>query len=101
MPQRINIAFAGCPSCREHARLKDMSFLSKINRLHEGCRIECSWHNAQFDARTGAVVSGPARKPLRKYAVKIVDGTVYIALVSKGPWTDSTKPRCISQNFTG
>jgi 3-phenylpropionate/trans-cinnamate dioxygenase ferredoxin subunit len=55
------------------------------NRLHEGCRLECSWHNAQFDVRTGQVVSGPARKPLRKYAVKIVDGTIYVALVSRGP----------------
>ncbi|HEX2149408.1 MAG TPA: non-heme iron oxygenase ferredoxin subunit [Actinomycetota bacterium] len=50
------------------------------NRLGDGCQLECSWHNAQFDARTGAVISGPARKPLRKYTVKVKDGTVYVAI---------------------
>lgn len=55
------------------------------SRLNDGCHLECSWHGAQFDARSGAVVTGPARKPLRKYTVKVLDGTVYVALVSKGP----------------
>jgi 3-phenylpropionate/trans-cinnamate dioxygenase ferredoxin subunit len=55
------------------------------SRLSDGCRLECSWHGAQFDARSGEVVSGPARKPLRKYTVKVLDGTVYVALVSKSP----------------
>ena len=30
MPQRINIGFGGCLSCREHARLNDMGFVSKV-----------------------------------------------------------------------
>ena len=57
------------------------------SRLTDGCQIECSWHGAQFDARSGEVVSGPARKPLRKYTVKVLDGTVYVALVSRARWT--------------
>jgi nitrite reductase/ring-hydroxylating ferredoxin subunit len=50
------------------------------NRLKEGCYLECPWHNAVFDARTGAVVRGPARKPAKTYEVSVVDGTVFIVL---------------------
>ncbi len=31
MPQRINIGFGGCTSCRESAQINDMGFVSKIN----------------------------------------------------------------------
>lgn len=31
MPQRINIAFGGCPDCRDHALVNDMGFVSKID----------------------------------------------------------------------
>src|SRR2546427_835097 len=30
MPQRINIAFGGCPTCREHARTNDLAFVSLV-----------------------------------------------------------------------
>lgn len=35
--------------------------------------LECTWHGALFDCRTGAVLKGPAEDPLPVYAVK-VDG---------------------------
>jgi nitrite reductase/ring-hydroxylating ferredoxin subunit len=50
------------------------------NRLHNGCLVECPWHNAVFDVRTGEVVRGPARKPQRTYPVKVEDGTVFVSL---------------------
>jgi 3-phenylpropionate/trans-cinnamate dioxygenase ferredoxin component len=50
------------------------------NRLHEGCYLECPWHNAVFDARTGDVVRGPARKAAKLYPVTVQDGTVFVAL---------------------
>ena len=28
MPQRLNVAFGGCPACREHAKLNDIGFAS-------------------------------------------------------------------------
>jgi len=31
MPQRINVAFGGCPTCRDHARINDLSFVSRVN----------------------------------------------------------------------
>jgi len=50
------------------------------SRLKEGCYLECPWHNAIFDARTGDVVRGPARKAAKIYEVSVVEGTVFIAL---------------------
>lgn len=50
------------------------------NRLHDGCLVACPWHEATFDVRSGEVCGGPARKPQRTYPVRVVDGTVLVAL---------------------
>ena len=49
------------------------------SRLKEGCYLECPWHNSIFDARTGEVVRGPARKPQSMYAVEVREDHVYVA----------------------
>ena len=45
--------------------------------LHEGTldgsTVTCPWHGAQFNVCTGAVLRGPAKDPLKTYAVT-VDG---------------------------
>lgn len=35
MPQRLNLAFGGCTTCREHALVNDMGFISKIGPAGE------------------------------------------------------------------
>ncbi len=40
--------------------------------------IECPLHGAQFDVRTGEVLSLPAMYPLPTYPVKIEDGALYL-----------------------
>lgn len=40
--------------------------------------IECPLHGAQFDVRTGEVLSLPAIFPIATYPVKIEDGVVYV-----------------------
>lgn len=54
---------------------------------HVGCimsevvngTIDCPCHGAQFKITTGAVVTGPAPKPLPKKQIKVVDGKVLLA----------------------
>ncbi|MQA87224.1 MAG: Rieske 2Fe-2S domain-containing protein [Streptosporangiales bacterium] len=50
------------------------------NRIKDGCLVECPWHNAMFDVRTGEVHSGPARKPQPTYPVKVEGDTVFVAV---------------------
>lgn len=50
------------------------------NRLTPGCSLECPWHNSVFDARTGQVLQGPARKPVKVYEVLVEEGTVFVCL---------------------
>lgn len=49
-------------------------------RLKPGCRVECPWHNSVFDARTGEVISGPARKAVKTYPTRVVDGVVFVRI---------------------
>jgi 3-phenylpropionate/trans-cinnamate dioxygenase ferredoxin subunit len=57
-------------------------FLMSDGMLHGGpggrCSIECVWHGAQFDCRTGEVLKGPATDPLPVYQVRIEDGVIYV-----------------------
>ena len=64
-----------------------------VRAVHDGCthqaftlssgelvdgEIECAWHGARFDARTGAACRGPACDPVATYAVRVVDGVVEV-----------------------
>jgi 3-phenylpropionate/trans-cinnamate dioxygenase ferredoxin component len=40
--------------------------------------VECALHGAQFDVRTGAVLSLPAVFPIATHAVKEEDGALYV-----------------------
>jgi len=52
---------------------------------HQGCTvgsvandvITCPCHGSHFNAQTGAVISGPAPRPLPAIAVVVRDGAVY------------------------
>jgi len=46
--------------------------------LLPGARLECGWHGAQFDCRTGAVLEGPAEDPLVRYEVRAERDGVYV-----------------------
>lgn len=53
-------------------------------KMHEGrlrgVRLICPLHGASFDCRTGAVLGAPATVPLKKHAVREVDGLIEVAL---------------------
>ena len=44
----------------------------------QGYLIECPLHFAQFDVRTGELVSGPVSTAVAVYQVRVEGGTVYI-----------------------
>lgn len=47
--------------------------------VHPDGSIECVWHGARFDCRTGRVLRGPADEPVLAYAVRIVGPDVLVA----------------------
>ncbi|MDE1763280.1 MAG: non-heme iron oxygenase ferredoxin subunit [Thaumarchaeota archaeon] len=40
--------------------------------------VECPWHNARFDMRTGEVLSPPAEKPVPAYEVMVKEDDILI-----------------------
>ena len=55
----------------------------------DGSTVTCPWHGSQFNVCTGAVLSGPARDPLKTYAVT-VDGDVGRVHVALAPAVQGT-----------
>jgi len=58
--------------------------------LHEGsldrvrCTVECPLHGAEYDLRTGEVLTPPATEPLAVYAVRVQQGSLQVALSLQG-----------------
>lgn len=50
-----------------------------------GVRLICPLHGASFDCRDGKVLGPPATQPLHVHSVRIVDGTVEVALDPSAP----------------
>jgi 3-phenylpropionate/trans-cinnamate dioxygenase ferredoxin subunit len=46
-------------------------------RLLPGGVIQCAWHGAQFDCRTGAALHEPAFEPLERFEVRVSAGGVW------------------------
>lgn len=59
-------------------------FLLSEGTLRNDGSLECVWHGARFDCRSGRVCRGPAEDPVPVYAVRIEDGRVLV-----GPSTAS------------
>lgn len=42
--------------------------------------VECPFHAARFDVRTGEPLCLPATEPLRTYTVEVVDGEIFVLI---------------------
>ena len=60
-------------------------FLISDGVLHSDGTLECLWHGARFDCRTGAVKRHPAEEPLPVYEVTWVDGRVLVRSLPVSP----------------
>jgi 3-phenylpropionate/trans-cinnamate dioxygenase ferredoxin subunit len=58
----------------------------------DDCFVECPFHIAQFDLRTGKPQSLPASKPVRTHTVEVRDGTitVLVGVVPDHPGTPTS-----------
>ncbi len=56
-------------------RCPHRDFPLSTGELEEGDLIECAWHGARFDCRTGEEISGPGCGEVRTWRVR-VDGDV-------------------------
>ena len=45
-----------------------------------GDKVECGWHNGQYDIRSGAACAMPCSEALKTWPVRIVEGRVCIEL---------------------
>ncbi|HVB95269.1 MAG TPA: non-heme iron oxygenase ferredoxin subunit [Nitrososphaerales archaeon] len=54
------------------------SLLSRGFMLEE--RVVCQLHLSQFDLRTGGVYNPPALEPLKRYNVKIEEGSIFVEI---------------------
>jgi 3-phenylpropionate/trans-cinnamate dioxygenase ferredoxin subunit len=59
-------------------RCTHAEFAMSEGTLHADGSLECVWHGARFDCRTGAVRRAPATDPLPTYPVRIENGRVLV-----------------------
>jgi 3-phenylpropionate/trans-cinnamate dioxygenase ferredoxin subunit len=50
--------------------------------LYANGELECCWHGARFNCRTGEVLRGPAENPLVRYDVEERDGALWVKRAS-------------------
>jgi nitrite reductase/ring-hydroxylating ferredoxin subunit len=53
--------------------------------LRDDGTIECVWHGARFDCRTGAVRRHPATEPLPVYSVHVEQGRILLGALEAIP----------------
>ena len=44
----------------------------------DGTTVTCACHGSQFDVTTGAVLAGPARRPVRSHIVQVEAGDLLV-----------------------
>ena len=69
----------GQPYCTEDSCTHEGMPISNGGYV-DGDEVECAWHGARFNVRTGGPARYPASYPLRTFPVQVRDGQVYVAI---------------------
>ena len=67
-----------------HDRCSHADFALSAGELLADGTVQCLWHGARFDCRTGAVRQGPATDPVRTFAVRVEGDEVWVEPTGPG-----------------
>ena len=68
------------------------AFPISAGELLEDGMVECVWHGARFDCRSGAVRRGPATDDLPVFEVRVENGEIYVRSGSSGDGATGEAP---------
>jgi 3-phenylpropionate/trans-cinnamate dioxygenase ferredoxin component len=72
-----------------HDRCTHADFSLSAGELLADGTVQCLWHGARFDCRSGAVRQGPATDDVPTFAVRIEGDEVYVESGSREPGVGS------------
>jgi 3-phenylpropionate/trans-cinnamate dioxygenase ferredoxin subunit len=68
-----------------HDRCTHAEYSLSAGELKPDGTVQCLWHGATFDCRTGAVRRGPATEPVRTFAVRVEGDEVFVEGGTRAP----------------
>lgn len=80
---RVCIAHTSAGLCAVRDQCTHSGFSLAEGEL-EGTTLTCIWHGARFDARTGAVLGGPADEPLERFEIRESEGAIFVGRAGVG-----------------
>lgn len=69
----------GQPYCTDDLCTHEDNMLSDGGYV-DGDEVECAYHGARFNLKTGRATRFPANSSIRSYPVEVRDGYVYVAV---------------------
>ena len=82
MPDGLKICLAHTEDGEIYAisdRCTHRDFPMSTGTLHGGDTIECAWHGARYDLKTGRVIRLPAFKAIKTFEVKVEGDDILVA----------------------
>lgn len=84
---RVCVAHTAAGLCAVSDRCTHSGYSLAEGELN-GTTVTCIWHGARFDARTGAVLGGPADEALERFEVRLDGETMAVRRVPAAGTTE-------------
>lgn len=81
--EKVCLVHTAAGICALADRCSHRDFPLSAGEVTAGGMVECAWHGAQFDPRTGVMLTGPGGDDVRCYPVQVHDGM--ISITTTGP----------------